>query len=104
MKGEADIVAPALISVFLKHSYIPSQIISDLGTAFTSHSMSELVTNLEIKLRHCTLKTALTIELLKGITLHSNSFCKSTKTKRLQTGIDTLILQYSYTAPPTLRH
>ena len=33
MKGDADTVARAIVSIFLRHSYIPSRIICDLGTA-----------------------------------------------------------------------
>ena len=60
IKDDADI-----ISIFLRHTYIPSQIICDPGTAFTSHLMSELATSLEIKLKHGILKHAQTIGLLE---------------------------------------
>ena len=66
MNGDADIVARALISIFQKHSYIPSQIICNLGTAFTSpHLTSELALILEINRKHCTLKHEQTIGLLE---------------------------------------
>ena len=65
LKGDADLVARTLVSIFLRHSYIPSTIICDLGTAFTSHLMSELAQLLEVQLKHCTLKHAQTIGLLE---------------------------------------
>ena len=65
MKGDADLAAKALTSLFLRHSYTPTRI-SDLGNAFTSEQMSELANVLEKQLKHCTLKHAQTIGLLEG--------------------------------------
>ena len=64
-KGEADNVAKALISIFLRHSYIPRMIICDLGTAFTSTLMTALTSQLEIQLKYCTLKHAQSIGLVE---------------------------------------
>ena len=50
IKGDADIVARALVSTFLRHEYIPSRIICDLETPFTSELMSELANKLEVEL------------------------------------------------------
>ena len=55
-KGESDIVAKALISIFLRHAYIPQMIICDLGTTFTSTLMTALTAQLDVQLEYCTLK------------------------------------------------
>ena len=67
MKCDANLVVKALNSTFLRHSYIPSTKICDLGTPFTSELMRELANLLQIQLKHCTLKHAQTIGLLERI-------------------------------------
>ena len=64
-KGESDNVAKALISIFLRHAYIPRMIICDLGTAFTSTLMTALTAQLEVQLKYCTLKHAQSIGLVE---------------------------------------
>ena len=64
-KADAETVARSLINIFMKHSYIPLQIISDLGTVFTSEMMQKLTEMLEIELKHATLKHPQTIGLLE---------------------------------------
>ena len=64
-KGESENVAKALVGIFLRHSYIPQKLVSDLGTAFTSSLMEHLARMMEIKLEHATLKHAQTIGLLE---------------------------------------
>lgn len=62
---DAPTVARALFAIFMKHSYIPTTILTDMGTVFTSALFKELSTLLEIQLDHATLKHAQTIGLLE---------------------------------------
>ena len=48
-----------------KHAYLPTTLISDKGTAFTSHVIKEVAGVLGITLKHATTKHALTIGLLE---------------------------------------
>ena len=50
--GSADTVARELVKIFFQHSYLPSSLLSDLGTNFTSKLMAELTKLLEVKLKH----------------------------------------------------
>ena len=59
--GSADTVARELVKTFFQHSYLPTTILTDLGTTFTSSLMAELTKLLEIKLKHATLKQPQTI-------------------------------------------
>ena len=61
----AENVAKALVSIFLKHSYIPKTILADLGTGFTSKLMHELTNMLELKLNHASLKHAQTVGVVE---------------------------------------
>ena len=54
--GRADNVARALTTIFFQHSYMPSKIHSDLGTAFVSELIHELTKMLKICLEHASLK------------------------------------------------
>ena len=65
MKVTTDLLARALTSIFQRHSYTPTTIICDLGTAFTSELMSELADLMELQPKHCTLKHAQTKGLLE---------------------------------------
>ena len=48
-----------------KHAYLPTTLISDKGTAFTSHVIKEVASVLGITLKHATTKHAQTIGLLE---------------------------------------
>ena len=48
-----------------KHAYLPTTLISDKGTAFTSHVIKEVAGVLGITLKHATTKHAQTIGLLE---------------------------------------
>ena len=54
-------VAKALVSIFFQHSYIPTKILSDLGTSFVAELIHELSKVLEIQLEHASLKRPRTI-------------------------------------------
>ena len=70
--GRADNVARALTTIFFQHSYMPSKILSDLGTAFVSELMHELTKMLEICLEHASLKHPQTV----GVVERSHSALK----------------------------
>ena len=63
--ASAHSVAQALTSIFMRHSYIPKLILTDLGTVFTSDLFKELTQLLQVELRHASLKHAQTIGLLE---------------------------------------
>ena len=54
--AHAGTIAKALVSIFFQHSYIPTTILSDLGTSFVAKLLHELTNLLEIKLQHASLK------------------------------------------------
>ena len=70
--GRADYVALALTTVFFQHSYMPSKILSDLGTAFVSELMHERTIMLEIRHEHASLKHPQTV----GVVERSHSTLK----------------------------
>ena len=55
-KISAVSVATALVSIMFQHSYIPQDILSDLGTPFVSDLFHELNRLLDIKISHASLK------------------------------------------------
>ena len=56
MTVSASTVASALVSTMFNHSYIPKEIMSDLGTQFVSELLHEITKLLEIKNSHASLK------------------------------------------------
>ena len=64
-KDSADTVARELVKIFFQHSYLPSTLLSDLGTNFTSKLMAELTKLLEVKPKHATLKHPQTIGVVE---------------------------------------
>ena len=62
---DAKTDAQVLIYIMTKHAYLPTTLISDKGTAFTSHVIKEVAGVLGITLRHATTKHAQTIGLLE---------------------------------------
>ena len=62
---DAQRVAQVLIIIMTKHAYLPTTLISDKGTAFTSHVIKEVAGVLGITLKHATTKQAQTIGLLE---------------------------------------
>ena len=57
----ADTIAPELTSTFLRHSYLPKTILSDLGTSFVSELLHELTKLLEVQIYHASLKHPQTV-------------------------------------------
>ena len=62
---DAKTVAQVLINIMTKHAYLPTTLISDKGTAFTSSVIKEVAGVLGITLKHATTKHAQTIGLLE---------------------------------------
>ena len=62
---DATLIAKVLINIMTKHAYLPTTLISDKGTAFTSHVIEEVAGVLGITLKHATTKHAQTIGLLE---------------------------------------
>ena len=58
-------IAKVIINIITKHAYLPTTLISDKGTAFTSHVIKEVAGVLGITLKHATTKHAQTIGLLE---------------------------------------
>ena len=62
---DAKTVAKVIINIMTKHAYLPTTLISDKGTAFTSTVIKEVAGVLGITLKHATTKHAETIGLLE---------------------------------------
>ena len=62
---DATTIAKVIINILTKHAYLPKTLISDKGTAFTSHVIKEVAGVLGITLKHATTKHARTIGLLE---------------------------------------
>ena len=58
-------IAKVLINIMTKHAYLPTTLISDKGTAFTSLVIKEVAGVLGVTLKHATTKHAQTIGLLE---------------------------------------
>ena len=63
--AHAGTVAKALVSIVFQHSYIPTKILSDLGTSFVAELIHELSKLLEIQLEHASLKHPQTIRVVE---------------------------------------
>ena len=61
---DAKTFAKVLINIMTKHAYLPTTLISDNGTAFTSYVIKEVASVLDITLKHATTKHAQKIGLL----------------------------------------
>ena len=61
----ATTIAKVIINIKTKHAYLPTTLISDKGTAFTSHVIKEVAGVLGISLKHATTKHAQTVGLLE---------------------------------------
>ena len=62
---DATTIAKVAINIMTKHAYLPTTLISDKGTAFTSYVIKEVAGVLGITLKHATTKHAQTIGLLE---------------------------------------
>ena len=62
---DATTIAKVIVNIMTKHAYLPTTLISDKGTAFTSHVIKEVAGVLGITPKHATTKLAQTIGLLE---------------------------------------
>ena len=62
---EATTTAKVIVNIMTKHAYLPTTLISDKGTAFTSHVTKEVAGVLGITLKHAATKHVQTIGLLE---------------------------------------
>ena len=62
---DATTIAKVIFNILAKHAYLPTTLICDKGTAFTSHVIKEVAGVLGITLKHATTKHAQTIEFLE---------------------------------------
>ena len=62
---DATTITKVIINIMTKHAFLPTTLISDKGTAFTSHVIKEVAGVLGITLKHATTKHAQTIGLLE---------------------------------------
>ena len=62
---DATTIAKVINNIMTKHAYLPTTLISDKGTAFTSHVIKEVAGVLGITLKHATTKHAQTIGLIE---------------------------------------
>ena len=62
---DATTISKVIINLMTKHAYLPTTLISDKGTAFTSHVIKGVAGVLGITLKHATTKHAQTIGLLE---------------------------------------
>ena len=60
---DAETVAKVIINIVTKHAFLPTTLISDKVTAFTSHVIKEVAGVLGITLKHATTKNAQTVGL-----------------------------------------
>ena len=77
---DSKTVAKVIINIMTKHAYLPSTLISDKGTAFTSIVIKEVAGVLGITLKHATTKHAQTIGLLE------RSHASIKQTLKIETG------------------
>ena len=70
---DATTIAKVIFIIMPKHAYLPTTLISDKGTAFTSHVIKEVAGVLGITLRHATTKHAQTVGLLERSHCQSSS-------------------------------
>ena len=62
---DSTTIAKVIINLMTKHAYLPTTLISDKGTAFTSNVIKEVAGVLGITIKHATTKHAQTIGLLE---------------------------------------
>ena len=59
--SETTSVVKPLMSIFLKHAYVPKHILTDKNTVFTSYLMKQIMEITGIKFSHATIKNTQTI-------------------------------------------
>ena len=79
-KQGAKLIAKKIVTIMTKHASLPTALISDKGTAFTSHAIKDVAGVLGITLKHATTNQAQTIGLLE------RSHASIRQTLRIETG------------------
>ena len=100
---DATTIAKVLIDIMTKHAYLATTLISDKGTAFTSHVIKEVAGVLGITLKHATTKHAQTIGLLERSHMSIKQSLKIETGERRSLwdhcGINTSALRSLFTTP-----
>ena len=94
-KVSAISIAKELFDLFMRHSYIPTTILTDQGSVFVSRLMQELANLLEIELKHATVKHAQTIGLLERTHSSIKKVLKIYDTKRWANYVDLACFIYN---------
>ena len=94
---DAKTVAKVIINIMTKHAYLPTTLILDKGTAFTSHVIKEVAGILGITLKHTTTKHAQTIGLLE------RSHASIKQALKIETG-ERRSLWHKYVSIPVLNY
>ena len=94
---DATTIAKVIINILTKHAYLPTTLISDRGTAFTSHVIKEVVGVLGITLKHATTKHTQTIGLLE------QSHASIKQSLKIETG-ERRSLLHKYISIPVLNY
>ena len=100
---DATTVAKVLIEIMTQHVYLPTTLISDKGTAFTSHVIKEVAGVLGITLKHATTKHARTIGLLERSHASIKQSLKIKRPSGDHCGINTSALRSLNTTRPITR-
>ena len=98
---DATTIAKVIINIMTKHAYLPTKLISDKGTAFTSHVIKEVAGVLGITLKHAITKHAQKVGLLERSHVSIKQSLKSETGERYHCGINTSALRYLITSPLT---
>ena len=64
-KPDTPSVVNALLSVFAKHAYVPTHILTDKGSVFTAELFQQLTKAIGIEISHATIKHAQTIGMVE---------------------------------------
>ena len=65
-KPDTPSVVNALLSVFSKHAYVSTHILTDKGSVFTAELFQQLTKTIGIEISHATIKHAQTIGIVEG--------------------------------------
>ena len=100
---DAKTVAKVLNIIMTKRAYLPTTLISDKGTVFTSHVIKEVACVLGITLKHATKKHAQAIGLLERSHASIKKSLKIEKTSGDHCGTNTSVLRSLITTHPIKR-
>ena len=81
-KPDTPSVVNALLSVFAKHAYVPTHILTDKGSVFTAELFQQLTKAIGFEISHATVKHAQTIGMVE------RSHAKLKKTLKIHVNVD----------------